>query len=230
MTSEDSPGKEQQATTIRIVLADDHAIVRQGLSRAIQQEDDIEVVGETSRGGDAVELVRTLRPDILITDISMPDLNGVETTRRIIDESPQMKVIALSMHSSRQFVIEMFRAGARGYLLKDCDYEELVTAIRTVAAGRTYVSPSIGDVLVDDLLSSTPNGTRPVVSVLTGREREVLQLMAEGRTTRQIALQLHISPKTVEAHRLRIMNKLDIDNVAQLTKYAIQEGLTSPEL
>jgi len=218
------------AKGIRIVLADDHAIVRQGLSRAIQQEDDIEVVGQTSRGGDAVELVRTLRPDILITDISMPDLNGVEATRRIIDESPEMKVIALSMHSSRQFVIEMFRAGARGYLLKDCDYDELVAAIRTVAAGRTYVSPSIGDVIVEDLLGGAAVGVPSASSVLTQREREVLQLMAEGRTTRQIALQLHISPKTVEAHRLRIMNKLDIDNVAQLTKYAIQEGLTSPDI
>ncbi len=218
------------AKGIRIVLADDHAIVRQGLSRAIQQEDDIEVVGQTSRGGDAVELVRTLRPDILITDISMPDLNGVEATRRIIGESPEMKVIALSMHSSRQFVIEMFRAGARGYLLKDCDYDELVTAIRTVAAGRTYVSPSIGDVIVEDLLGGAAAGAPSTSSVLTQREREVLQLMAEGRTTRQIALQLHISPKTVEAHRLRIMNKLDIDNVAQLTKYAIQEGLTSPDI
>ncbi|MDI9432795.1 MAG: response regulator transcription factor [Planctomycetota bacterium] len=218
------------AKGIRIVLADDHAIVRQGLSRAIQQEDDIEVVGQTSRGGDAVELVRTLRPDILITDISMPDLNGVEATRRIIGESPEMKVIALSMHSSRQFVIEMFRAGARGYLLKDCEYDELVTAIRTVAAGRIYVSPSIGDVIVEDLLGGAAAGAPSTSSVLTQREREVLQLMAEGRTTRQIALQLHISPKTVEAHRLRIMNKLDIDNVAQLTKYAIQEGLTSPDI
>ncbi len=229
MASEDSPGQGQQAVRIRIVLADDHAIVRQGLGRAIQQEDDIEVVGQTSSGRDAVELVRTLRPDILVTDISMPDLNGVEATRRIIGESPRMKVIALSMHSSRQFVVEMFRAGARGYLLKDCDYDELVAAIRTVAAGRTYVSPSIGDVIVEDLLGGGAVGAPSASSVLTQREREVLQLMAEGRTTRQIALQLHISPKTVEAHRLRIMNKLDIDNVAQLTKYAIQEGLTSPE-
>lgn len=215
---------------IRIVLADDHAIVRQGLSRAIQQEDDIEVVGQTSSGRDAIDLVRTLAPDVLVTDISMPDLNGVEATRQIIGESPQMKVIALSMHSSRQFVVEMFRAGARGYLLKDCDYEELVAAIRAVAAGRTYVSPSIGDVIVEDLLGGAAVGAPTASSVLTQREREVLQLMAEGRTTRQIALQLHISPKTVEAHRLRIMNKLDIDNVAQLTKYAIQEGLTSPDI
>jgi two-component system, NarL family, response regulator NreC len=216
--------------SIRIVLADDHAIVRQGLSKAIQQEEDMDVVGEASNGRSAIELVRELTPDILITDISMPDLNGVEATRQVLREFPEMKVIALSMHSSRQFVMEMFRAGAMGYLLKDCDYDELVKAIHTLAEGKTYVSPSIGDVLVDDLLSGKPAGSPNAFSVLTPREREVLQLMAEGNTTRQIALQLYISPKTVEAHRLRVMNKLDIDNVAQLTKYAIQEGLTSPEV
>jgi two-component system response regulator NreC len=216
--------------SIRIVLADDHAIVRQGLSRAIQQEDDMEVVGQAPNGRATIELVRELSPDILITDISMPELNGVEATRQVLRESPGMKVIALSMHSSRQFVIEMFKAGAMGYLLKDCDYDELVKAIHAVADGKTYVSPSIGDIIVDDLLGGKPTGTANAFSVLTPREREVLQLMAEGNTTRQIALQLYISPKTVEAHRLRVMNKLDIDNVAQLTKYAIQEGLTSPEI
>ncbi len=216
--------------SIRIVLADDHAIVRQGLSRAIQQEEDMDVVGQASNGRSTIDLVRTLSPDVLITDISMPDLNGVEATRQILRESPGMKVIALSMHSSRQFVMEMFRAGAMGYLLKDCDYDELVKAIHTVAEGKIYVSPSIGDVIVDDLLSGKAGGGPNAFSVLTPREREVLQLMAEGNTTRQIALQLYISPKTVEAHRLRVMNKLDIDNVAQLTKYAIQEGLTSPEV
>jgi DNA-binding NarL/FixJ family response regulator len=215
---------------IRVVLADDHAIVRQGLARVIQQAEDIEVVGQTSSGRDAVELVRTLGPDILITDISMPDLNGVEATRRILRERPQMRVIALSMHSSRQFVTEMFQAGAKGYLLKDCDCDELFQAIYAVAQGNCYVSPSIGDVIVDDLLSDKAASAPTASSVLTAREREVLQLMAEGRTTRQIALQLHISPKTVEAHRLRVMNKLDINNVAQLTKYAIQEGLTSPDI
>jgi two-component system response regulator NreC len=215
---------------IRIILADDHAIVRQGLSRAIQQEDDIDVVGQASNGRVTIDLVRKLSPDILITDISMPDLNGVEATRQVLRECPDVRVIALSMHSSRQFVMEMFRAGAVGYLLKDCDYDELVKAIHAVAEGKVYVSPSIGDVIVEDLLSGKPAGTPTAFSVLTPREREVLQLMAEGNTTRQIALQLYISPKTVEAHRLRVMNKLDIDNVAQLTKYAIQEGLTSPEV
>jgi two-component system, NarL family, response regulator NreC len=217
--------------SIRIVLADDHAIVRQGLSRAIEQEDDMEVVGQASNGRDTIDVVRELSPDILITDISMPDLNGVEATRQILRDAPDVKVIALSMHSSRQFVMEMFKAGAVGYLLKDCDYDELLKAIHAVADGRIYVSPSIGDVIVDDLIGGNSGGETPsAFSVLTPREREVLQLMAEGNTTRQIALRLYISPKTVEAHRLRVMNKLNIDNVAQLTKYAIQEGLTSPEV
>lgn len=215
---------------IRIVLADDHAIVRQGLSRAIDQEDDMEVIGQASNGRATIDLVRQLAPDILITDISMPDLNGVEATRQVLRECPAVKVIALSMHSSRQFVMEMFRAGAMGYLLKDCDYDELVKAIHTVAEGKVYVSSSIGDVIVEDLLNGRQAGAPTAFSLLTPREREVLQLMAEGNTTRQIARRLFISPKTVEAHRLRVMNKLDIDNVAQLTKYAIQEGLTSPEI
>jgi len=215
---------------IRIILADDHAIVRQGLSRAIGQEDDMDVIGQAPNGRATIELVRKLSPDILITDISMPDLNGVEATRQVLRECPAVKVIALSMHSSRQFVMEMFRAGAVGYLLKDCDYDELVKAIHTVAEGKVYVSPSIGDVIVEDLLNGREAGAPTAFSLLTPREREVLQLMAEGNTTRQIARQLYISPKTVEAHRLRVMNKLDIDNVAQLTKYAIQEGLTSPEI
>lgn len=215
---------------IRIILADDHAIVRQGLSRAIEQEDDMDVIGQAPNGRATIELVCQLSPDILITDISMPDLNGVEATRQVLRECPAVKVIALSMHSSRQFVMEMFRAGAMGYLLKDCDYDELVKAIHTVAEGKVYVSPSIGDVIVEDLLSGRPAGGPTAFSLLTPREREVLQLMAEGNTTRQIARRLFISPKTVEAHRLRVMTKLDIDNVAQLTKYAIQEGLTSPEI
>ncbi len=215
---------------IRIILADDHAIVRQGLSRAIGQEDDMDVIGQAPNGRATIDLVRKLSPDILITDISMPDLNGVEATRQVLHECPAVKVIALSMHSSRQFVMEMFRAGAVGYLLKDCDYDELVKAIHTVAEGKVYVSPSIGDVIVEDLLNGRQAGAPTAFSLLTPREREVLQLMAEGNTTRQIARQLFISPKTVEAHRLRVMNKLDIDNVAQLTKYAIQEGLTSPEI
>ena len=214
---------------IRVVLADDHAIVRHGLSRAIQQEDDMEVIGQAEDGHTTVELVRELLPDVVVMDISMPDLNGIEATREIRRESPDVKVIALSMHSAKRYVTEMFKAGAVGYLLKDCDFDELARAIRTVAEGKTYVSPSISSVVVEDLVHGDEKFDANAFSVLTQREREVLQLLAEGKTTKQIALRLHISPKTVEAHRLRVMNKLEIDNVAQLTKYAIQEGLTSAE-
>jgi DNA-binding NarL/FixJ family response regulator len=214
---------------IRIVLADDHAIVRHGLSRALQQEDDMEVVGQAEDGRTTVELARKLTPDVVVMDISMPDLNGIEATREIRRQTPHVKVIALSMHSAKRYVTEMFKAGAVGYLLKDCDFDELARAIRTVADGKTYVSPSISGVVVEDMVHGEEKPESNAFSILTQREREVLQLLAEGKTTKQIALRLHISPKTVEAHRLRVMNKLDIDNVAQLTKYAIQEGLTSPE-
>jgi two-component system response regulator NreC len=214
---------------IRVLLADDHAIVRHGLGRAIQQESDMEVVGQAEDGHRTVDLARELVPDVVVMDISMPDLNGIEATREIRREAPDVKVIALSMHSAKRYVTEMFKAGAVGYLLKDCDFDELARAIRAVAEGKTYVSPSISNVVVEDLVHGEEKIDPTAFSVLTQREREVLQLLSEGKTTKQIALRLHISPKTVEAHRLRVMNKLDIDNVAQLTKYAIQEGLTSAE-
>ena len=215
--------------SIQIILAEDHVIVRHGLSRAIQQEDDMEIVGQASDGHSTVDLARKLLPDIVVMDISMPDLNGIEATREIQRETPGVRVIALSMHSAKRYVTEMFRAGASGYLLKDCDFDELMRAVRTVADGKTYVSPSVSSVVVEDLVHMEERSEATAFSLLTQREREVLQLLAEGRTTKQIALRLHISPKTVEAHRLRVMNKLEIDNVAQLTKYAIQEGLTSAE-
>lgn len=215
--------------TIRVLLADDHAIVRHGLSRSIQQEEDMEVVGQAGTGLTAMEMARDLMPNVVLMDISMPDMNGMEATRLILRESPQLKVIALSMHSAKRYVREMFRAGATGYLLKDCEFDELIGAIRMVAEGQTYVSPSISEVVVEDYVRGSLKEEADAFSVLTQREREVLQLMAEGNSTKQIAARLFISPKTVEAHRLRIMHKLDIDNVAQLTKYAIQEGLTTPE-
>lgn len=213
---------------IRIILADDHTIVRHGLSRAFQQEEDLEVIAQADNGRSAVELAKQLSPDVVVMDIGMPDLNGIEATRHIIKESSKVKVIALSMHSSRKYVAEMFKAGASGYLLKNCDFEELTEAIRTVADGKTYISPSISDVVVKDYIHGSTEESS-AFSVLTKREREVLQLLAEGKTTKQAALCLFISPKTVEAHRLNIMHKLNMDSIAELTKYAIQEGLTLPE-
>lgn len=214
--------------SIRIILADDHAIVRHGLSRSFQQETDIEVIGQAKDGLSTVELVRELSPDVVVMDITMPDLNGIEATRQILKIFPHVKVIALSMHSSSKYVREMFKAGATAYLLKDCPFEELVEAVRTVMSGKTYVSPSIGSMVVNDYISK-PGREGSAFSVLSQREREVLQLLAEGKTAKQVGLSLHISPKTVDVHRVRIMNKLNIDNIAQLTKYAIQEGLTQPE-
>jgi two-component system response regulator NreC len=213
--------------SIRIILADDHEILRHGLSRSFQHTEDIEVIGQAKDGHSAVKLAKELFPTVVVMDIGMPDLNGVEATRRIIKESPRVKVIGLSMHSSNKYVREMFKAGASGYLLKDCPFEELAKAIRTVAKGKSYISPFIGDTVIKNYLGELSEES--AFTVLSQREREVLQLLSEGKTTKQIAGQLHISPKTVEAHRLRIMNKLDIDNIAQLTKYAIQEGLTQAE-
>jgi two-component system response regulator NreC len=214
--------------SIKIILADDHAIVRHGLSKSFQQETNIEVVGQAKDGHSTIELVGELSPDVVVMDIGMPDLNGIEATRRITKDYPKVKVVGLSMHSSDKYIREMFRAGASGYLLKNCPFEELVEAIRTIVSGKTYISPSIGDMIIKEYASKSDK-EKSAFSILSQREREVLQLFAEGKTTKQIGRRLHISPKTVEAHRLRIMNKLDIDNVAQLTKYAIQEGLTQPE-
>lgn len=214
---------------IRIILADDHTIVRSGLARLLQQQQGMEVVGQADNGVSAVALTKQLSPDVVIMDIGMPDLNGIEATRQIIKESPRIKVIGLSMHSSKRYIREMFKAGASGYLLKNCPFEELTEAVSVVIAGKTYISPSISAAVIGDYITGTAEDKTSVFAVLTEREREVLQLLAEGKTTKQIADRLHISSKTVEAHRLKVMHKLDIDNIAQLTKYAIQEGLTMPE-
>ena len=213
---------------IKIILVDDHAMLRHGLSRSFEEEKDIDVVGQAKDGYTAIELVQELSPDLVIMDIGMSGLNGIETTRRISKDWPSVKVIGLSMHSSDKYVREMFRAGASGYLLKDCSFDELVEAVRTVMSGKTYISPAIGDMIIKEY-TSKEDEDKSVFTILSQREREVLQLLAEGQTTKQIGQTLYISPKTVEAHRLRIMDKLQIDNIAQLTKFAIQEGLTEPE-
>ena len=215
--------------SIRIILADDHTVLRHGLVKSFQNEKDMEVIAQAKDGYSTVELVKQLYPDVVIMDIGMPDLNGIEATRQITKAFPQTKVVALSMHSGRNFIIEMFKAGASGYLLKDCEFDELVNAVRLVVAGKTYISPSISDVVVENYVRNFPEKKDSAFSVLTKREREVLQLLTEGKTTKQIAKRLHISAKTVEVHRLNMMSKLKIDSIAQLTKYAIQEGLTQPE-
>jgi DNA-binding NarL/FixJ family response regulator len=216
--------------SIKILLADDHEIVRQGLRLLIEKQSDMEVVAEAKEGRTAVRLVRKLLPDVVVMDVSMPDLNGMEAARQITREFDDVKVVALSMHWDSLFVTEMLQSGASGYLLKDCAFAELALAIRTVVAGKTYLSPSITGVVVDDYLHHLPKKADfSGLDVLSNREREVLQLIAEGKSTKQIALHLHISAKTVETHRQNIMNKLDIRSVAELTKYAIRKGLTSLE-
>jgi two-component system, NarL family, response regulator NreC len=221
---------------IRVMLADDHKIVREGLRSLLEDEADLRVVAEASDGRSAVELAREHTPDVVVMDIAMPQLNGVEATRQVINSVPRARVIALSMHSDRRFMSEMLRAGASGYLLKDAASEELIQAIRTVMDGKIYLSPQITDVVVDDYLRRLPEdggmyapaaAGRGAFAVLTAREREVLQLMAEGKATKQIAMILHVSIKTVETHRRQLMEKLDLHSVAELTKYAIREGLTT---
>jgi len=215
--------------SIRILLADDHKITRQGLRSLLDKQQDMEVVAEAEDGRTAVRLVGELSPNVVIMDVTMPDLNGIEATRQIVGQSPDVKIIALSMHSDTLFVTEMLRSGASGYLLKDCAFEELSRAIHAVVAGKTYLSPSVSGVVVDDYLHRLSKADFSDSQVLTDREREVLQLLAEGKSTKQIALKLHISVKTVETHRRQMMNKLDIHTVAELTKYAIRKGLTSLE-
>lgn len=216
---------------MRILLADDHRIVRQGLRSLLEAEADFSVVAEADNGRMAVELTESLGPDVVVMDVGMPEMNGVEATRRIVVNNPQVKVVALSMHSDRRFVAEMLKAGAAGYLLKDGAFEELVGAIRTVAAGRTYLSPRIADVVVEGYLRNQAAPSEPTAyAKLSPREREVLQLLAEGKATKEAAAALHLSVKTVETHRRQIMEKLNLYSVAELTKYAIREGLTSLEV
>jgi len=216
--------------SIRILLADDHKITRQGLRALLDNQEDMEVVAEAEEGRAAVRLVREQLPDVVIMDVSMPDLNGMEAARRIVGRFPDVKIIALSMHSDSLFVTEMLKSGVSGYLLKDCAFEELARAIRAVVAGKAYLSPSISGIVVDDYVHRLSKADFSSSEPLTDREREVLQLIAEGESTKQIALKLHVSVKTVETHRRQIMNKLDIHTVAELTKYAIRKGLTSLEI
>lgn len=214
---------------IRILLVDDHAIIREGLRSLLEKQPEMEVVADTDDGRKAFDLVRELLPEIVIMDITMRGLNGIEATRRIIDEFPDIKIIALSIHSKRRYVADMLSVGASGYILKECLFDELVQAIKAVAAGGRYLSPRIADVVVNDYVKHLSSTSYTPFESLKSREREVLQLVAEGKSTKQIALELHVSTKTIEANRRQIMEKLNIYSVAELTKYAVREGLTTLE-
>jgi DNA-binding NarL/FixJ family response regulator len=227
-----SKTKENDGTNakpVRILLADDHKILRSGLRGLLEKAPNLTVVAEAEDGRSAVDLAKKLSPDVALMDISMPDLNGIEATRQITGNSPKTKVIILSIHSGQRFVAEVFRAGASGYLLKDCDFNEVLAAIRAVAAGETFLCPQVATVLRNDYLQRIAQTDIPTSPALSPREREVLQLMAEGKSTKEIAFTFNLSVKTVEVHRQRIMDKLDIHTIAELTKYAIREGLTPLE-
>jgi DNA-binding NarL/FixJ family response regulator len=212
---------------IKVLLADDHVMMRGGLRMVLEQNAELTVVGEAEDGRETVRLVKKLSPDVVVMDIAMPDMNGIEATRQIVADHPGVKVIALSMHSDRHFVSEMLKAGATAYLLKQCAVDELLAAIKTVLKNQTYLSPCISGVVVDNFVRNTSKTESGAFSYLSDREREVLQLVAEGKTSKEIASQLNLSIKTVEAHRMNIMEKLNIHTVAELTKYAIREGLSS---
>lgn len=211
----------------RVLLADDHKILRQGLRTLLEQEEDIQVVGEADNGRLSVKLTAELAPDVVIMDVAMPDLNGIDATRRITEAEPKARVLALSMHSDGRYVRGMLQAGARGYILKDCAAEELTRAIRTVMADQVYVSPGVTGAIVNDYVRQLSAAEVDETTVLTHREREVLQLLTEGGSTAQIAAELSVSVKTIETHRKHIMDKLGLRSIAELTKYAIREGITA---
>lgn len=215
--------------TLRILLADDHTLVRAGLRTLLQQLPDVEVVGEAGDGHEALRLADTCKADVLLLDVALPGLNGIEVTGRVVKEHPELRVLILSMLATEEHVLRVLRAGARGYVLKDASMTELELAIKAVMQGKTYLSPSISRAFLDDYMKRLDEGSSGGNSgdVLTPRQREILQLIAEGQSTKEIAFKLNVSVKTVETHRAQLMERLGIHDVAGLVRYAIRTGLTS---
>jgi two-component system response regulator NreC len=212
-------------TPITIIIADDHRLFRDGLRTLLDKQKNVRVVAETTDGAETVSSVVELKPDIVLMDISMSELNGIEAARRIASQGSATRIIMLSMHSDRRFVMESLKAGAMGYLLKDCAFEEVLLAVKAVNEGAMFLSSRISESVIKDYVAMARSVPGSVFSVLSAREREVLQLVAEGKSTKETAAKLHVSVKTVETHRKQIMDKLDIHSVAALTRYAIREGL-----
>jgi len=216
--------------SIKILVADNHGILRQGIQALIEKrsDSDMEVIGQAENGLMAVEITRKLRPDVVLMDVTMPELNGIEATRQIKSELPEVKVLALSVHAKREFVLDMVKAGASGYMLKECVLDDLIQAINAVAASQSYLSPQIAGIVLDVVTKdSIFAAAGHSCETLTPKERQLLQLLAEGKSAKQIALQLGQSIKTIEGNRRQIMRKIEIDNIADLTKYAIRQGLTT---
>ncbi len=205
----------------RVLLADDHSIVRQGFRMILSAQPDFEVIGEAANGREAVQLAEELKPDVAVMDVSMPELNGIEATRRISEVSPRTRVVALSMHKDSVYVREILRAGARGYLLKDAMDTDLIGAVRAVARGEGYISPAVSEAVLSDYRKHV---TDPL-DLLSSREREVLQMIAEGKTNKEIANELNLSVYTVEAHRGRIMEKLNLHSTGDIVRFAVRNGL-----
>jgi two-component system response regulator NreC len=213
--------------TITVVLTDDHMIIRDGLRALLERQPDMKVVAEADNGRTALKHVKELSPDVVIMDIGMRELNGIDATRQIVKISPGVKVLALSMYSDKRFIKGMLKAGASGYMLKDSAFKELIDAIRVIVDNKTYISPSIASIVMNDYLRNSPEKDGSTRSLLTSRELEVLQLLAEGKSAKQIALSLNLSIKTIESHRNKVMQKIDVNNIADLTKYALREGIIS---
>ena len=213
---------------IRILVADNHGILRQGIQSLIEKHSDMEVVGQADNGLEAVELARQLQPDVILMDVTMPVLNGIEATRQIKSELPEVKVLALSVHSKREFILDMVKAGASGYMLKECVLEDLIRAINTVVAGQSYLSPQIASIVLEGITDDSIFSAGDRLSkTLTSRERQVLGLLAEGMSAKQVASQLDLNVKTIEASRRQIMEKANVNNLVDLTKYAIRQGLAT---
>ncbi len=212
---------------ITILLADDHKILRHGLKQAIDNEEDMQVIAEARDGRTALKLTLEKNPDVIIMDVSMPDLNGMEASRQILAEHPDVKIIALSMHSERHYIMGMLKAGVSGYILKTNAFDELAAAVRSVTTGKAYLSREITGLVIESAVKV--NSGTPVTDSekLSSREIEVLQLIAEGKTTAYMADHLNISRKTVETHRQNLKKKLNLKSIAELTKFAIKEGITS---